>query len=149
MRKKKSSRNNKLWVGVGITAIIVIVIGAVYVFQGDNSTAAVVSQSLPQEISVDEAAILRDSGAFVLDVREPEEWVEYHIPGASLIPLAQLEDRLNEVPTDQDVVVVCRSGNRSQIGRDVLQGAGYKNSTSMAGGIKQWMTAGYEWVEGP
>ena len=149
MSKKKSSRNNKLWIGIGITAIIVLAIGAVYIFQGDNSTAAGVSQSLPQEISVDEAAILRDSGAFVLDVREPEEWVEYHIPGATLIPLAQLENRLNEVPADQDVVIVCRSGNRSKLGKDILYGAGYENSTSMAGGMKQWMATGYEWVEGP
>ena len=149
MSKKKSTRNNGLWVGIGIAAIIVLVIGAVYIFPGNNSTATEVSQSLPQEISVDEAAILRESGAFLLDVREPEEWVEYHIPGATLIPLAQLENRLNEVPADQEVVIVCRSGNRSLIGRDILQGAGFENSTSMAGGMKQWMAAGYEWVEGP
>lgn len=148
MNKKKATSKNRLWVGIGIAAIIVLAIGAVYVIWGD-STAASVSPSLPQEISVDEAAILRDSGAFVLDVREPEEWVEYHIPGATLIPLAQLENRLNEVPADQDIVVVCRSGNRSQLGRDILQAAEYENSTSMAGGMKDWMAAGYEWVEGP
>ena len=149
MSKKKSTGKNKLWVGIGIAAIIVLAIGAVYIIWGDNSTTATVSQSLPQEISVDEAAMLRDSGAFVLDVREPEEWVEYHIPGATLIPLAQLENRLNEVPADQDIVVVCRSGNRSLLGRDILQGAEYENSTSIAGGMKAWMDAGYEWVEGP
>lgn len=149
MSKKKSSINNKLWIGIGIAAIIVLAIGAVYIFQRDNSTAAGVSQTLPKEISVDEAAILRDSGAFVLDVREPEEWVEYHIPGATLIPLAQLENRLNEIPADQDVVIVCRSGNRSMLGRDILFGAGYENSTSMVGGMKQWMATGHEWVEGP
>ena len=148
MSKKKSTSNHKLWVGIGIAAIIVLAIGAVYLFWGDNSTVATVSQSLPLEISVDEAAVLRNSGAFILDVREPEEWVEYHIPGATLIPLTQLENRLNEVPADQDIVVVCRSGNRSQIGRDILQDAEYETSTSMAGGMKDWMAAGYEWVEG-
>ncbi len=148
MSKQKSSGNNKLWIGIGIAAIIVLAIGAVFIFQGNNSTTTIESQ-IPQEITVDEAAILRDKGAFVLDVREPEEWVEYHIPGATLIPLAQLENRLNEIPTDQQVIVVCRSGNRSQVGRDILQGAGYESSTSMAGGMNQWMAAGYEWVEGP
>jgi phage shock protein E len=105
--------------------------------------------SLPDTISVAEAAAKRDTGAFVLDVRQPDEWNEYHIPGSTLIPLDQLETRLNEVPKDKEVVVVCRSGNRSQPGRDVLKNAGFTQVTSMTGGLKEWKAAGYPTVTGP
>src|SRR3990172_2575611 len=74
----------------------------------------------------------RDQGAFMLDVREPSEWEEFHMPGAPLIPLAELPDRLSEIPTDREIVVVCRSGNRSQTGRDILLDAGVKNVESMS-----------------
>jgi rhodanese-related sulfurtransferase len=87
--------------------------------------------------------------AFILDVREPDEWVESHIPGATLIPLGELASRVDEVPQDQEVVVVCRSGNRSAEGRDILLAAGFEQVTSMAGGVNQWKAAGFETVSGP
>ena len=99
--------------------------------------------ALPAEVSVDEALALRESGAFVLDVRQPEEWAAGHIPNATLIPLGDLPARVAEVPKDRQVVVVCRSGNRSATGRDVLLGAGYPSVTSMAGGMNDWTAAGY------
>ncbi|MEJ5314891.1 rhodanese-like domain-containing protein [Anaerolinea thermophila] len=105
--------------------------------------------TLPAEISVQEAAQLREEGAFVLDVREPEEWNEYHIPGATLIPLGELASRVNELPRDQKIVVYCRSGNRSQEGRDILKQAGFTAVTSMSGGIKAWSAAGLPTVTGP
>ncbi len=107
------------------------------------------ADTLPAEVSVDEAATLRDDGAFVLDVRQPEEWLEIHIPDATLIPLGELAARTAEVPTDQEILVYCRSGNRSQEGRDILKAAGFENVTSMAGGIKDWAAAGYETESGP
>jgi rhodanese-related sulfurtransferase len=82
-------------------------------------------------------------------VREPDEWVESHIPGATLIPLGELASRVSEVPQDQEVVVVCRSGNRSAEGRDILLSAGFEHVTSMAGGVNQWKAAGFETVSGP
>lgn len=94
------------------------------------------------EVPVAEAAVLRDAGAFMLDVREPEEWAAGHIPGATLIPLGTLESRLKELPSDRDIVVVCRSGNRSATGRDILRANGLERSTSMAGGMNDWASAG-------
>lgn len=76
--------------------------------------------SLPVEITVDQAAQKHDQGAFILDVREPNEWTQFHIPGATLIPLGDLPNRLNGVPRDHEVVVVCRTGHRSAQGRDIL-----------------------------
>ncbi len=104
---------------------------------------------MPGEISVQDAFAKRESGAFILDVRQPEEWNQVHIPGATLIPLGELPNRLSEVPADQEVVVVCRSGNRSQQGRDILLKAGYEQATSMAGGMNQWQAAGYPTESGP
>ncbi len=98
--------------------------------------------ALPRNVGVFEAAALRDAGAFVLDVREPYEWAEFHIPGATLIPLGTLGDRLSEVPRDKPIVVVCRSGNRSQTGRDILLRAGFAAVTSMDGGVRAWRDAG-------
>jgi rhodanese-related sulfurtransferase len=107
------------------------------------------STSFPREISVQEAAAKRDAGAFILDVRQPDEWNQYHIAGATLIPLAELPSRLNALPRDQEIVVVCHSGNRSAKGRDILLNAGFTQVTSMTGGLIQWQAAGYPTVSGP
>jgi rhodanese-related sulfurtransferase len=81
-------------------------------------------------------------------VREPHEWVEGHIPGSTLIPLGELPARVAEVPKDKQILVVCRSGNRSQSGRDILVQAGFTNVTSMDGGVVQWGASGRELVTG-
>lgn len=141
--KKQTFNPTLLWAGVGLIAVI---LAGVFLFNPDNSATA---EALPREISVAEAAAMRDEGAFILDVREPDEWNESHIPGATLIPLGELASRVSEVPQDQEVVVVCRSGNRSQQGRDILLSAGFTNVTSMAGGVNQWKAAGFETVSGP
>jgi len=103
----------------------------------------------PTQIDVAQAADLRDIGAFILDVREAEEWDEVRIPDSTHIPLGQLAARIDEVPTDREIVVVCRSGNRSQTGRDQLLRAGFENVTSMAGGIIHWKNVGYPTISGP
>ena len=105
--------------------------------------------ALQLEVDVAEAAALRDAGAFVLDVRKPDEWAAGHIEGATLIPLAQLASRVAEVPRGRNVVVVCRSGNRSAQGRDILLGAGYAAVTSMAGGMNDWARSGRPVETGP
>ena len=67
----------------------------------------------------------------------------------TLIPLDQLASRVNEVPRDQEIVVVCRSGNRSQQGRDILLQAGFEQVTSMQGGLNEWRATGYPVASGP
>jgi len=97
---------------------------------------------------VTEAVARRSAGAFILDVRQPEEWVEGHIPGSTLIPLGELQSRVGEIPRDKEIVVVCRSGNRSQTGRDILRRAGLTRATSMAGGLREWTAEGHPTVRG-
>jgi rhodanese-related sulfurtransferase len=94
-------------------------------------------------ISVSEAHALYQNGAFILDVRTQEEWDDFHAPNTTLIPLDQLASRLSEVPRDRQIVVVCRSGNRSQQGRDILLNAGFERVTSMTGGLNEWRASGY------
>ena len=145
-RMKKS---NTPWLVGGLVLVAVIAVAAFIFLQPDQSALPVSAINLPAEVSVSEAALLREQGAFILDVRQPEEWQEFHIPDATLIPLGDLPSRLNEVPIDQEVVVVCRSGNRSQSGRDILLNAGFSSVTSMSGGMNQWSASGYDTVSGP
>ena len=133
------------WLAIG--AIALAILAAVFYMFGNKGSSN--ANTLPAEISVEEAYKLYNEGAFVLDVRTPEEWNEYHAPNTTLIPLDELEARVSEVPADKTVVVVCRSGNRSQQGRDILLAAGLKNVTSMAGGLKAWSAAGYPTTTGP
>jgi rhodanese-related sulfurtransferase len=140
MNTRKSSFS--IW---WIAGIIVIIVAGFFALRPVFSTQT----TIPRDVSVAEAVKMRDSGAFILDVRQPEEWEEVHIPGATLIPLGELQSMVNEVPKDQDVVVVCRSGNRSQQGRDILLAAGFTNVTSMEGGMNQWQIAGNPVTSGP
>lgn len=129
-------------VQLGIVAVVGIIVYLIATASGGVGGAA----TLAREISVDEAYQLYQEGTFVLDVRTQEEWDEYHAPNTTLIPLDQLPARLSELPKDREIVVVCRSGNRSQQGRDILLNAGF-SATSMAGGLKEWYAKGYP-VEG-
>lgn len=113
-----------------------------------TSTGASTTKALPAEVSAADALALRKSGAFMLDVRQPDEWAAGHIPDATLIPLGQLASRIAEVPKDRQVVVVCRSGNRSAQGRDILLDAGYPSVTSMAGGMNDWAAKSYPTTTG-
>ncbi len=79
---------------------------------------------------------------FLLDVRQPEEFRSGHIPGAKLIPLGDLRSRMNELPKNQEILVVCRSGNRSLSATRQLTGAGY-NAVNVRGGIIAWSYAGF------
>ena len=144
-KQQKSSPPWLKWAVIGGLALIVIAVASVLVM----NQQAVSTNALPAQISVDEAYEMYNEGAFLLDVRTQEEWDEYHAPGTTLIPLDELPDRLAEVPTDQTIVVVCRSGNRSQQGRDILLDAGYEQVTSMADGLKTWRTQGYPLTTGP
>jgi rhodanese-related sulfurtransferase len=144
MASKGSSAKSKRAVPVWIWAVIgLFVVAAVAAFAFLPGLLEPQAATLPNEVSAAQAFQLREEGAFVLDVRTPAEWEESHVPGATLIPLDELESRLDEVPVDREVVVMCRSGNRSATGRDILRQAGFVQVTSMAGGIQQWGAAGY------
>jgi rhodanese-related sulfurtransferase len=123
---------------------IILLIGAVYIaFLGVGQKPQTEAGKLSTEVSVVEAAKLRDQGAFILDVREQSEWDQFHIPGATLIPLGSLPNQLAKIPRDKTVIVVCRTGRRSAEGRDILLKAGYEKVTSMTGGVTEWQSKGF------
>ena len=147
-RRKPSKKNNakkkKEQIIYAVIAFIVI-LAAFFIFGGNSSPT---TNSLPAEINTGMAYQKVEEGAFLLDVRTQEEWIESHVEGATLIPLDELEARISEVPTDREVVVICHSGNRAKVGRDILLAAGHTSVSSVSGGIQGWMEAGYPTVSG-
>lgn len=94
-----------------------------------------ISQYSPQQL---QQRLQDDPDVFLLDVREPHEFAYAHIEGSVLIPLQQLTQRFDEVPVDQDVVVICHHGMRSQQACMFLQHNGFQRLFNLKGGIDAW-----------
>lgn len=141
---KQQHKGTSIWVWAAIAAVVILVLGGGYWLSRPATSSA------PRtEITVAQAVEKWKAGTFLLDVRTPEEWADVHVEGTTLIPLDDLPNRLSELPKDKEIVVICRSGNRSQQGRDILLDAGFTQVSSMAGGLKEWTAAGYPTVSGP
>ena len=93
------------------------------------------------EIGIDEFAIVLGKGAAVIDVREPDEFQPRHIAGVQPLPLSQIMDRLNELPTKRPVYVICEHGARSLSVADALNEMGIV-AVSVEGGTSAWEVAG-------
>ena len=77
---------------------------------------------------------------FLLDVREPHEWEIVHLPEATLIPVNTLAGHLDELPRDQEIVVYCKTGNRSGRATQLLKDAGFTRVRNLEGGITRGAT---------
>ena len=86
-----------------------------------------------RQVHVNEVRGLVESGAYIVDVREENEFANGHLKGAHNIPLSQLEERMNEIPKDVPVYLHCRSSQRSYYAVCRLQGNGYTNVTNISG----------------
>lgn len=93
------------------------------------------------EVHVDVLAGALDTGATVLDVRMPDEYEESHVPGAVLIPLPELPDRLADAPDGDPLYVICRSGARSRSACELLVAAG-RSVANVGGGTLAWIESG-------
>ena len=98
--------------------------------------------SAPPVVDVHEASRRQAAGALLIDVRQPEEWQQGHAPNARLIPLGSLGSHLPDVPRDRDVLLICRSGNRSGTAQRQLQQLGYERVFNISGGMSAWTSAG-------
>jgi rhodanese-related sulfurtransferase len=78
---------------------------------------------------------------WLLDIREDDEWAAGHAPGARHIPMTELGARTAEVPQDELIYVICRSGNRSARVAQALAGAGWR-AVNVAGGMVDWAAVG-------
>jgi len=86
------------------------------------------------------AASVPEAG-WLLDVREDDEWAAGHAPQARHIPLGELGGRASEVPQDELIYVICRSGSRSARAAQALAGAGWR-AVNVAGGMQDWASCG-------
>jgi rhodanese-related sulfurtransferase len=100
-----------------------------------------------REISVDDLADRLAAGARLVDVRQPEEYVAGHVPGARLVPLNEVPDRLGELDAGGELFVICRTGARSLAACDFLVANGI-DAVNVAGGTLAWIERGREVVEG-
>ena len=90
---------------------------------------------------------LRDSNAFLLDVRGFDEFAAGHAEGAACIPLPDLERRAGDIPMDRPVLVMCQSGGRSALAAGRLRALGMDNVTDVQGGFNAWRQAGLPTVK--
>ena len=80
-----------------------------------------------------------EEGAYtLLDVRQPKEYEQAHIPGAKFIPLPLLHDKVSELDKEKPVIVYCAIGGRSRVAAQLLSGLGFKEVYNLKGGIKAW-----------
>lgn len=100
------------------------------------------------EIPVNDLTTLVENGSLVVDVREPNEYEDGHIPGAILVPLSTVLENTQEFESDETVYVVCRSGGRSMQACEMLQEVGITNVVNVAGGTMGWIALGNEIVTG-
>jgi rhodanese-related sulfurtransferase len=94
---------------------------------------------------------LRDAvrPAVLLDVREPNEFADVRVPGSLLVPMSQLGSRLDEIPRDRPLLVMCAMGSRSQQVAGYLLQQGWEDVGNVAGGITTWERMGLEVRKGP
>jgi rhodanese-related sulfurtransferase len=105
---------------------------------------------IPQ-IDLDTLEQWRRDGRPVLDVRNPDEYEQGHVPGAVLVPLGELPERLAEVPRPPEggtLAVICQAGGRSQRACEYLAQQGYAVA-NVTGGTGAWMEAGRDTATGP
>ena len=102
-------------------------------------------------VTVQQAAEMQgsdDVGALIIDVREPNEYTQIRARGAVLLPLGRLNGRVKDLPRDRELLLMCRTGARSQNATQFLQAQGFDNVTNVSGGIVAWHGAGLPTTSG-
>ncbi len=91
-------------------------------------------------VKPDEARLLvaEEPEVQILDVRQPAEYNQEHIPGAMLMPMAEIMDRKSELDKDKPLLVYCAIGGRSRMASQLLAGQGFGKVLNLSGGIKAW-----------
>lgn len=107
-----------------------------------------VSRMAVPEIDVGELAALREQGIVLIDVRNPDEFESFRVSGARLIPLPEVPERIEEIPDDQTVYVICKTGARSARAVEFLNRQGH-DTVNVRGGTQAWVEAGRPVESGP
>ncbi|HET8957057.1 MAG TPA: rhodanese-like domain-containing protein [Microcella sp.] len=100
------------------------------------------------EIDVDRLVVVMAEGARVIDVREPDEYAEAHVPGVELVPLGMVPDNVDRLAGhDGPLYIICRSGARSLRAAEYLEARGIE-AISVAGGTMAWVQRGLDYDTG-
>ena len=111
---------------------------------GATLAAAAVARSIPPQ---DAFALLKEQpNVYLLDVRTPQEYRQAHLADAHLIPIDQVERRLDELPKDRPILVYCAVGSRSAQVFSYLARRGYAEVYNLDGGIYAWAQSGLPMV---
>jgi rhodanese-related sulfurtransferase len=126
------------------TSIIILAVVAVFAVAGAFYTSTLFQTGTYGDVTVNEAwdLIQNEPDLVVLDVRTQPEYDDGHIEGAILIPVAELPDRLGELSTDDEILVYCRSGNRSSTAVGVMGENGFSKVYHMNEGMNGWLSEG-------
>ena len=100
------------------------------------------------EIDVDELEQRLAEGAALVDVREPDEFDEVRVPGALPLPLAEVPSRVDEIPNDATVYMICAKGGRSLAAAEFLRARGV-DAVNVFGGTEAWIVGGFPVETGP
>ena len=122
-------------VSVIIVFLVLLIIGSFLFFYPANNN----QESTPAISTAEGVDFYGNSNNIFLDVRTLDEHKTISIPNSLIIPVQELESRVNELKKykDQNIVVYCRSGNRSRTGTEILINNGY-NAVNLSGGIINW-----------
>jgi rhodanese-related sulfurtransferase len=99
------------------------------------------NSGIMDDVDVATARSLQEQGAQLIDVREPYEYWGGHAEGALNIPLGELESRIDEVPRDRTVLLICQVGQRSKFAQDWLAARSIANTRNVEGGTEAWFFA--------
>jgi rhodanese-related sulfurtransferase len=100
-----------------------------------------------REIDIEGLEQALQEGAALVDVRQPQEYAEAHVPGAVLVPMDQLGARVDELDRDRPLFVICRSGHRSAVVAEALGASGF-DAVNVAGGTVAWVRSGRAYDQG-
>ncbi|HEY3433539.1 MAG TPA: rhodanese-like domain-containing protein [Rhodocyclaceae bacterium] len=117
-------------------------------FKSAHELVQEAKKSIKEGTSAEISQHIAVAGSLLIDVREPEEFVQGHIPGAINIPRGMLEFKISNEPTLQDlqrpVVLYCKSSGRSALAAVALKTMGFQNVISLTGGFDAWTAAGHD-----
>ena len=138
-RSSKTRTRNLPWINLPwiVAAAVVAVAAGVMIVRGTASAEALTTIDVAtlHEAMNDEVTLI--------DVREPYEYDGGHVTGALSMPLGQVVALAAELPKDQPLYVICRSGNRSLQASEALVEAGFQDVRNVDGGMIAWQAAGY------
>jgi molybdopterin/thiamine biosynthesis adenylyltransferase/rhodanese-related sulfurtransferase/molybdopterin converting factor small subunit len=110
--------------------------------EDDSLPAADAAAAAGWDLAPDQAAEMLRAGARLIDVREPYEYRHVRIAGAELLPLERIFSGAADLPRDQDLIFMCRLGERSALAVELARQAGITRAYNLAGGIVAWINEG-------